>query len=40
MLYEDLLTFGLDKQRLTYDCGKFDLVCNITFDIEKKDDSK
>lgn len=37
-LYEDLMLFNMDKQRLSYDCGRFNLICNITFELQKKED--
>lgn len=37
MLYEDLLLFNLDKQTLSFDCGKYDLMCNITFELQSKE---
>ena len=39
-LYEDLMLFSLDKQRLTFECGNYNLVCNITFELVKNDDRK
>lgn len=39
-LYQDKLICNKDKQRLIFNCGRFNLICDITLELKKKEDPK